>query len=78
MQKVPEEYFEKSGERKPYGFEFYYRSDNAEYGVGVTTDGTIPQFASLKEAARVAESLQMAIFGVPAQVRTRDYAGNPL
>lgn len=73
MQKVPQEFFNKANERKPWGFEFHYRPDDADYGIGITTDAVIPQYASYREAARVAEALQMAIFGVGPKICTSDY-----
>lgn len=71
MIEVPEEYFHKAGVRGVCGFEFRYDPSNPEYGVGVITDGTIPQLTNLEEAGRVAKKLQHTIFGVPVQQQTR-------
>jgi hypothetical protein len=63
---VSDKEFALAGECKPHGFKFYYRPDDAAYGVGITTDGTIPQLHSIEEALRVGKSLQLTIFGQPA------------
>lgn len=71
MVEVPEEFFRKAEVRGVCGFEFRYDPSSPEYGVGVITDGTIPQIANIEEAGRVAKKLQRAIFGVPAKQQMR-------
>ena len=68
---IPEEYFHEAEVRGVCGFKFRYDLDDAAYGVGVITDGTIPQLTNLKEAHRVEMALQKAIFGVPVEQKTR-------
>ena len=75
MEIIPQKYFDAAGELKPYDFEFYYDPKDPAYGVGITIKGTIPQLASVKEAARVGGALQMAIFGIAAECKTVMYPG---
>lgn len=71
MQNVPQEVFERAGVPRVCGFEFKFDPERPEYGVGVVTDGTIPQLANLEEAARVGKILQAALFDGRATEQTR-------
>lgn len=71
MQDVPQEAFERAGVPQVCGFKFKYNPADSEYGVGVVTDGTIPQLTSLEEALRVGKALQATLFGTPVKQKTR-------
>jgi hypothetical protein len=70
---VPQEVFDRIGERQPCGFNFRYNPKDADYGVGITTDEVIPQLTSFEEALRVGKALQEAIFGKPVVQKTLIY-----
>ena len=59
---VPREAFDRAGVRPVCGFDFMYNPNDAQYGVCVRTDGTLPQIAHVIEAGRVGSELQRVLF----------------
>lgn len=62
MIQVPHDAFARAGVRQVCGFEFMYDPADANYGVCVRTDGTLPQVSSVIEAGRVGGELQRVLF----------------
>jgi len=63
MREVSEEVFIQSGIKPVCGFVFRYDPADPGYGVGVVTDGTIPQLVHLRAALDVGQQLQATLFG---------------